>query len=76
MSVESREADNADSLGLVRTVAVACDGHPDKLTMQLHLTGDDPLDIASWTKLPGPAFTMANGEYSTGHNGFIRTQPA
>lgn len=37
----------------------------------LHFVGQDPLDPAAWKKLPGPAFTKGNGEYSTGHNGSV-----
>ncbi|ODN91435.1 hypothetical protein L198_05949 [Cryptococcus wingfieldii CBS 7118] len=40
----------------------------------LHLTGDDPLLPASWTKTEGPVFSSANGEYGPGHNG-IFTSP-
>lgn len=39
-------------------------------SLQLHLTGEDPLKPTSWTKkTSGPVFTSANGWYGTGHNG-------
>jgi GH43 family beta-xylosidase len=31
----------------------------------------DPLDSASWTKSQGPVFVSADGNYGTGHNGFV-----
>ncbi|WWD21561.1 hypothetical protein CI109_106047 [Kwoniella shandongensis] len=38
----------------------------------LHLTGSDPLDPASWTKIKdGPVFSSGNGEYGPGHNGIF-----
>ncbi|WP_171111129.1 MULTISPECIES: family 43 glycosylhydrolase [unclassified Streptomyces] len=40
---------------------------------QLELTGDDPLNPASWTKKQTPVFQRsdANGVYGPGHNGFF-----
>ncbi|WVQ83152.1 hypothetical protein IAT38_005290 [Cryptococcus sp. DSM 104549] len=38
----------------------------------LHLTGDDPMKPASWTKkTDGPVFSSGNGEYGPGHNGIF-----
>jgi hypothetical protein len=37
----------------------------------LRLTGSDPMNPASWTKNPNPAFQAANGVYGPGHNGFF-----
>jgi GH43 family beta-xylosidase len=34
----------------------------------------DPLDSASWTKSQGPVFVSADGNYGTGHNGFVSMQ--
>lgn len=31
----------------------------------------DPLDSASWTKSDGPVFVSADGNYGTGHNGYV-----
>jgi GH43 family beta-xylosidase len=40
----------------------------------LHLTGDDPLDRASWTKI-GPAFSQNEDVYGPGHNSIPVTSP-
>ncbi|WWC86827.1 uncharacterized protein L201_001706 [Kwoniella dendrophila CBS 6074] len=38
----------------------------------VHLTGDDPMDAASWTKkTDGPVFSSGNGYYGPGHNGMF-----
>ncbi|QRR01273.1 glycoside hydrolase family 43 protein [Dyadobacter sandarakinus] len=38
---------------------------------QLQLTGTDPMDPASWTKKPEPAFESARRVYSPGHASFL-----
>nr|XP_019047094.1 hypothetical protein I302_03701 [Kwoniella bestiolae CBS 10118]OCF26024.1 hypothetical protein I302_03701 [Kwoniella bestiolae CBS 10118] len=38
----------------------------------IHLTGDDPMDAAAWTKKKdGPVFKSGNGYYGPGHNGMF-----
>jgi GH43 family beta-xylosidase len=37
----------------------------------LELTGSNPLSASSWWKSSTPVFQAANGNYSTGHNGFF-----
>ncbi|WWC68021.1 uncharacterized protein I206_101940 [Kwoniella pini CBS 10737] len=45
---------------------------PDYSLGLIHLTGDDPMDAASWTKkTDGPVFHSGNGEYGPGHNGMF-----
>ena len=39
---------------------------------RLTLTGDDPLDAASWTKAPDPVFEGTDGVVSPGHCSFTR----
>jgi GH43 family beta-xylosidase len=48
-------------------------GTPDYKLGQLELTGDDPLNPASWTKKQTPVFQRsdANSVYGPGHNGFF-----
>ncbi|KXX78313.1 Extracellular exo-alpha-(1-_5)-L-arabinofuranosidase [Madurella mycetomatis] len=36
-------------------------------------TGSDPLQASSWTKLPDPLFTTANGLHGPGHNAFFKS---
>ncbi|WWD07588.1 hypothetical protein V865_005689 [Kwoniella europaea PYCC6329] len=45
---------------------------PDYSLGLLHLTGDDPMDAALWTKkTDAPVFKSGNGEYGPGHNGMF-----
>lgn len=37
----------------------------------VELTGEDPLDPASWTKYDKPFFSKGNGVYGPGHHGFF-----
>ncbi len=46
---------------------------PDYAIGALKLTGDDPLSPRSWTKLPQPLFTQANGVSGTGHASFVKS---
>ena len=39
----------------------------------LELTGDDPLDPASWSKFPQPVFQSTNETYGVGHSCFVRS---
>ncbi len=39
----------------------------------LELTGDNPLDPASWTRFPEPIFRSTDETYGVGHGGFVRS---
>jgi GH43 family beta-xylosidase len=39
----------------------------------LELTGSDPLDPASWTRSPQPAFQSNDSAYGVGHGSFVRS---
>ncbi|WVQ75951.1 hypothetical protein IAR50_005586 [Cryptococcus sp. DSM 104548] len=54
------------------TYSVSYCTKPDYSLGLLHLTGDDPMDPAAWSKVTdGPVFSSGNGEYGPGHNGIF-----